>query len=86
VLLISKEIIHNVIKHANATEVVVTADIDDRCLQLTIADNGRGFDPGKPSLFGNGLKNMQSRAREMNAQLEMSNRAGTTVKLTLTFG
>ena len=86
VLLISKEIIHNVIKHANATEVVVTADIDDRCLQLTIADNGRGFDPGKPSLFGNGLKNMQRRAREMNAQLEMSNRAGTTVKLTLTFG
>jgi signal transduction histidine kinase len=85
-LLISKEIIHNIIKHAHANEVAITAQINNRFLQLKIADNGKGFDPVKLTPFGNGLKNMQRRASEIDAQLEIDSHAGTTISLTLTFG
>ena len=86
VLLISKEIIHNIIKHAHATEVSITAQINGRSLQLKIADNGKGFDLASTTQFGNGLKSMKRRAEEMNGQLDIYNHSGTTVDLTLTFG
>jgi signal transduction histidine kinase len=85
-LLISKEIIHNIIKHAHATKVIVTAQVNSSSLQLKIADNGKGFDPAKTRQFGNGLKNINRRAQEINGQLNIYNHAGTTIDLTLTFG
>lgn len=85
-LLISKEAIHNIIKHSAATEVKVTVKINNNNLQLTITDNGKGFDPEKITKFGNGLKGMHRRAVEMNAQLNILNHPGTIINLTLPFG
>jgi signal transduction histidine kinase len=85
-LLIAKEAIHNIIKHAGATKVLITAQLDDSYLKMKITDNGKGFDPEKTTQFGNGLQSMQRRAREMNAQLNILNDAGTTINVALTFG
>ena len=85
-LLISKEAIHNIIKHSGADMVQMTACINSNSLQLTITDNGKGFDPKKMPAFGNGLKNMFRRAEDMNAQLHISHQHGTCIQVTLSFG
>ena len=85
-LLIAKEAIHNSIKHAHATEVLITAKIYDHNFQLKISDNGKGIEPEKTTQFGNGLKSMNRRAQEMNAQLNILNNSGTTIILSLPFG
>ena len=55
-------------------------------VKLKISDNGKGIDTEKTTQFGNGLKSMQRRAMEMNAQLNILNGSGTTIIVTLPFG
>jgi signal transduction histidine kinase len=81
-LLISKESIHNVIKHAHATQVYFNVSIENNLLCLSIADNGRGITENTNRTIGNGLKNMKERATEMGGHLEIINQNGTTIKLT----
>ena len=60
--LIFKESLHNVVKHAQATRVTVRLGHSPAGLRLTVADNGHGpDDSARPA--GNGLRNMQARAR-----------------------
>ena len=42
--LIFKEILNNVVRHADATTVTVAVTIASRQLHLTVTDDGRGFD------------------------------------------
>ncbi len=42
---ISQEAIHNVWRHADASQILVTVSWTDDTLVLVIADDGRGFDP-----------------------------------------
>ena len=52
---------------------------------LTVADDGRGFDPGEASVRSQrlGLTSMEERAAALGARLAISSRAGegTTVRL-----
>jgi signal transduction histidine kinase len=52
-------------------------------LILTISDNGKGFDPNAIRYNGNGLKNMQTRAKKIGAvyHLQTETDKGTTVTL-----
>jgi signal transduction histidine kinase len=63
---IVQEALTNVVKHANATEVIVTISRSDGMLSLSVEDNGTGFDEfqlkkteGTP---GWGMTNMRERA------------------------
>ena len=40
-----RELLWNVVKHAQATRVTLTYQVHDHALLLEVADNGRGFDP-----------------------------------------
>ena len=51
ILRICQESLANIIKYANATEVTVRLDFDDSKVQLTVQDNGDGFD-SEPSRKG----------------------------------
>lgn len=67
VLLIVKEAITNVIKHAEARRVAICWRVADERLAITIADDGRAGPPAslerpRPAL---GLENMQRRAEEL---------------------
>jgi PAS domain S-box-containing protein len=42
-----QEQLNNILKHAKATEVVISLSKNKNCIQLTIRDNGVGFDTGK---------------------------------------
>lgn len=82
---IANELITNVVKHANATEGQVTLSQTPAGRQLTVADNGRGFDVAHTrTAEGIGLKNLYARARTLGATVQLdSGPTGTTVSLLL---
>ncbi|HEX5654760.1 MAG TPA: two-component regulator propeller domain-containing protein [Chitinophagaceae bacterium] len=75
-----KEALHNVVKHAQATDVFISIDIASDRLNIQISDNGKGIDkPGRSA--GNGLLNMHARIKELRGQIDFVNRNGTLVDI-----
>ncbi len=69
VLLLALEALHNISRHADASQVVVVlSDHTEGSFSLSIADDGRGFDMRAESA-GVGLESMQRRAAAINARL-----------------
>lgn len=60
---IIQEALHNVLKHSEATETIVTINESLEAYTFEIKDNGKGFDIEKVEL-GNGINNMKERAKE----------------------
>lgn len=75
---IVQEAFTNAIKHSRATEMRLSVGKSRaRAIQISIADNGCGFDAGAvPS--GEGLKNMRKRAAKIGASLDIHSRLGET--------
>ena len=84
VLLVLKEAVANIVRHAGATEVRVVLTVQGRQLRLVIGDNGRGFVP-ETGGAGNGLRSMRGRAAEAGGTIEILSTpgAGTTITLTV---
>jgi signal transduction histidine kinase len=84
-LLASREALQNVATHAQATEVRVALQLDERALTVEIADNGRGFDVEDVSREGNGLPNMRRRLEDIGGRFEIFSGTGkgTTVRLSV---
>lgn len=78
-LLAAKEALHNVVKHAAASEARVQAALRDGRFHLAVSDNGCGFDPaaapvtGRP---GHGLRNMAERMRQIGGTCEVASTPG----------
>lgn len=84
--LTSQESLANVARHARATEVHVRIERSEAAVRLTVADNGRGFDPAiEAQATGHGLANMRTRAEELrgNFTIESSPGKGTMIQLVL---
>ena len=84
VFLVFKEAIHNVLKHAGATQVDVTLRVSGGEITLTVSDNGRGFageDAGAAG--GYGLTSLRGRAARIGGVLEVVSLPahGTSVRL-----
>ncbi len=66
-----QEILNNTIKHSQAKRIAITVSYSGKALEVLISDNGVGFDAEKKlsdkSDMGNGLVNLQSRAKVINA-------------------
>jgi signal transduction histidine kinase len=84
-LRIVQEALTNVRKHADATVVRVRAEMQGRDLAVTVADNGKGFDPATAPDRGMGLQGMEERARLMGGQLHLTSepQGGSTVVVTV---
>jgi signal transduction histidine kinase len=62
IFLTTKEAMYNVLKHSGATEVGLRIRMEGDGLNLTLRDNGLGFDPTAGAVNGgNGLANMRTR-------------------------
>ena len=81
VLAIVAEALSNVVRHAHARNVCVTARHADGHMQVSIQDDGVGM--ARNAEAGYGLRNMRDRARLLGGQLEVDGVSGkgTTVKL-----
>lgn len=75
-----KESLHNVVKHSQATEVIIEVKVFKN-MTIMLKDNGKGFDPEKVRLFGNGLKNIEKRMQQVGGQADIISQNGTTVFL-----
>ena len=85
IFLIYKEAIHNIVKYADAQRVVITMEVKHFHLLIQIEDDGRGFNNKEHNAYnGNGLTNMNSRAGEIKATIEIDSvhGRGTCIKLT----
>jgi signal transduction histidine kinase len=64
-----QEGVTNVLRHANATAMDVTARIDDGYLAIEVSDDGSGLPEGLK--FGRGLTGMLERVRALDGTLEL---------------
>lgn len=78
ILLSVKEALHNIVKHAKATEVNVHFTTDTQ-LSITISDNGIGFNPARVNPHNNGLQNIKDRLQAIGGSCTISHHNGTSV-------
>lgn len=77
-----QQAIENAYKHAHASTIEVTLEVSDDTLILTIADNGKGFDP-HASPEGIGLISIANRVKMVKGRLTLESRpgAGCTLRI-----
>jgi signal transduction histidine kinase/ligand-binding sensor domain-containing protein len=81
---ILQEALQNTIKHAQATAVVIRITTTENKLEISIEDNGKGFEIKEETTKEHyGLQNMQQRATEIQAMLEIVSKIGKGTKISL---
>lgn len=74
---IIQEVINNTVKHSEATDLFIQLDYNENTINLTLEDNGKGFDMSdqakKPGI---GLKNISDRVDYLNGKLEINSAPG----------
>ena len=88
VLRVAQESLQNVRKHAVASSIAVSTELDAESWTLQVADDGRGFDVGDAAARGRrnfGLQFMRERAELIGARLDVRSRPGdgTVVRLAI---
>jgi PAS domain S-box-containing protein len=79
---IIQEQVSNVLKHAAATRIVIDLKLSGKLINLSIVDNGKGFELAKVKFKkGVGLSNIESRAHLFNGEVEISTAPGKGCKL-----
>lgn len=76
VYLCFKESLNNVVKHSNATCLNVNVEIAQNSLQISILDDGKGFDMNELNKGGNGLRNMKARIEKVGGIFEIKSTPG----------
>jgi signal transduction histidine kinase len=79
---IGQEAINNIMKHSGATEVSIRLTRKENAVYLSIADNGKGFDPVEAERGeGNGLHNMRERVDLLHGSITIDSKIqqGTTI-------
>jgi len=78
-VVVVREAITNIGRHAEATEATVTVSVEDGLCHLYVLDNGRGFDPtemNETNEGGLGLPNLRRRAEKLNGKFFIERPAG----------
>jgi signal transduction histidine kinase len=75
---IAQEALHNTVKHARATTVMVSLENGPEELALDIGDDGSGFDPDEPFPGHLGLQTMRERAVALGGSVQVESGAGGT--------
>ncbi|MEM9282466.1 MAG: sensor histidine kinase [Verrucomicrobiota bacterium] len=78
-LLFLKEALHNVLRHAEAEEILIRFDLDQSKWRLSVEDDGRGFE------FDEGdqeqLDRLRSRARKLDGRLDVVSELGKGTRI-----
>jgi ligand-binding sensor domain-containing protein/signal transduction histidine kinase len=83
VLMVVKEALNNAVKHAAPHCIRLNLECLQNVLAIEVADDGKGFNPGSTSVFGNGLGIMQKRLKSVGGELQLKSEPGrgTTVRV-----
>jgi signal transduction histidine kinase len=74
--LVSKEALHNVVKHAQATTVRLRLALEPGFFALTVEDDGCGFSSPCGEAGADGLLNMERRVKDLGGRFECTSAAG----------
>lgn len=77
-----QELLNNVIKHADAKNVLIQLVRKQDHFTLTVEDDGKGFDPKEIS-SGAGLQNIKARAEYLNGTLDIVSSRGEGTSVTI---
>jgi len=78
---IVQEIIHNTLKHADASRLLIVFESREETLLVKTADNGRGFRYGQKQAGGVGLMNLQSRVDVMKGEFKVETKPGKGTRM-----
>lgn len=73
---IYKEILHNIVKHADASSVKIDFANYQKEITLMVKDDGKGFNTDGLTDDGIGLKSVQKRADDIKARLQINSSPG----------
>jgi signal transduction histidine kinase len=77
-----KEALHNIVKHARASEVRLRVNVDNGTLSVVVEDNGQGFERAPADAWADGLRNMTQRLTAIGGQCRIESRAGAGTTIT----
>ena len=81
---IIQELLRNVVKHAEASEVIVQLTIENNHLNLIVEDDGKGFEPDTGAYKqGIGLDNVYSRVEYLEGQVSIDSKIGEGTTFTI---
>jgi PAS domain S-box-containing protein len=78
---ISQEALNNILKHAGASRVEIFLQHKENTIELSIRDDGHGFDPEQTPSGHYGLSMMRERAEGVGAQLSIVSQPGRGTEL-----
>ncbi|WP_162793916.1 tetratricopeptide repeat-containing sensor histidine kinase [Runella rosea] len=79
---IAMELVNNVLKHAQATEVWISLSQTETQLSLTVSDNGVGM-PTESQTEGMGMQNLQNRVDVLSGKLTLGSSPETGTKVSV---
>jgi signal transduction histidine kinase len=83
---VMREALSNAVRHARASSISISGQLDGARLVLKVADDGVGFNLAAGSATGHhGLRNMTNRSRVLDGYLYIQSEPGrgTTISLTV---
>ena len=75
IYLICKEAINNAVKYSEANNIKINAQLINNQIYIVVQDDGKGFSSSAKS-SGNGLMNMENRAKEIDGVLKIDGASG----------
>jgi signal transduction histidine kinase len=86
IFLTAKEAINNCVKHAAACAINISLAVSNDRLDISISDNGKGFDIAAIKSGGNGLRNMRQRIEHTGGTFSIESAPGcTSVNIAIPF-
>ena len=81
-----QEVLNNIVKHADASEIDINLHYTDALLIIEIEDNGKGFYTGK-TWAGTGLQNIKKRTNILKGNFNINSTidVGTQIKIEIPF-
>lgn len=83
--MIAQEAFTNILKHADARNITLSARTNDSAIQLQISDDGRGFTPAHPPVSAGhfGCIGIRERCRKMGATVDWKSTPGQGTSVTV---
>ena len=82
---IVREAVLNAAKHGKAAQIIISLTPKGEHLELTIQDDGSGFELPKSNSTGMGIRIMRYRARVIGATLDLKSQPGRGTQITCIF-
>ena len=84
--LATREVLANVVKHANAQRVNIYAGPDDDGVLVTVKDDGGGFDPGRLRSDGGLTRSVRARLESLGGRVAISSSPGAGTEVSMWIG